>query len=246
MLLAIRTTEEESEAQALFRWLLPASVALHALVVVAMPTSTRPGPAPPSTVVVMSELPPEPKPLPEPPKAPEAAPAPAAPARAAPTRRDEARPPPVTAAAVDFTGTVFSNDGPGVAVTRGEAAPETPAPRSPVPSAPPAPPAPPPPPALVPAAALGRPPRAPGLDTELERNYPLDARRSGISGTAVLGVELLPDGRVGKVARTSESHPGFGAACERTVRSGRWEPPIDREGRAVRTEIKYVCKFEVR
>jgi hypothetical protein len=57
---------------------------------------------------------------------------------------------------------------------------------------------------------------------------------------------LFPDGRIGKVERVSESYSGFGEACERTVRAGRWEPPLDREGHPVGTEIKYVCKFEVR
>jgi hypothetical protein len=48
------------------------------------------------------------------------------------------------------------------------------------------------------------------------------------------------------VSRVSETYDGFGSACERTVRAGRWEAPLDREGRAVATEITYVCRFEVR
>jgi hypothetical protein len=35
-------------------------------------------------------------------------------------------------------------------------------------------------------------------------------------------------------------------ACERTVRSAVWEPPIDRAGVRVATEITYTCRFEIR
>jgi protein TonB len=101
-------------------------------------------------------------------------------------------------------------------------------------------------PAIVPVAALGRAPRAPGLDRALERNYPSDARRAGIAGKAVLRVRIQADGRVSVATSLSESYPGFGDACARTVREARWEPPLDREGRAVATEITYVCLFEVR
>src|SRR5262249_45003738 len=99
--------------------------------------------------------------------------------------------------------------------------------------------------AFAAVAELDHPPRAPGLDDELERHYPIEARRSGISGRATIRVELYADGHVGKVELLSESHPGFGRACERTVRAGAWEAPR-REGRPVATEIKYVCKFEIR
>jgi periplasmic protein TonB len=253
MLLAIEKNEEnDDEPRSLLGWLVPASIGLHVVAVLVMPgaTSLRRGPPPP-LVVEMAEPPPAPTPPPPPP---ERAPTPektSAPARtaapAAPARARTETPPAATAqseAPVDFTGTSFSNDGPGVAVAQG------PAPAAPGPVAAPAAPRRPAPvdpgPTFVPAASLGRPPRAPGLDTQLERNYPAEARRSGISGTAVLRVQLLPDGRVGKVERVSESYSGFGEACERTVRGGRWEPPLDREGRPVGTEIKYVCKFEVR
>ena len=62
----------------------------------------------------------------------------------------------------------------------------------------------------------------------------------------MLRIEVLADGRLGEVKRLSESYPGFGEACERTVRGARWEPPIDRDGSAVSTEITYTCRFEVR
>jgi protein TonB len=250
MLLAIERSDETTDnPRGLFGWLVPASIGLHVVAVLVLPSATSLKRVPPPPVVVeMAELPPEkPPPPPEPaPSNPAAAAAPA-PAKATPARaRAEtpaAAPAPATDAPVDFTGTTFSNDGPGVAVASAPApvvAPVATGPTAPRNSAPVA-----PVPTFVPAASLGRPPRAPGLDTELERNYPPDARRSGISGTAVLRVQLMPDGRVGKVDRVSESYPGFGQACERTVRSGRWEPPLDRDGRPVGTEIKYVCRFEV-
>jgi TonB family protein len=246
MLLAIERKEEENESRSLLGWLVPASIGLHVAIVVLLPNAAAlEHRAPPPVVLEMADPLPEkpPPPPPEPPAETKVAPAlvPAAQPRA--EKPTPAQAPVARDTPVDFTGTSFSNDGPGVAVTQGPA-PATAAPVAAVPA----------PrasaivaaaPTFVPAASLGRPPRAPGLDAELERNYPAEARRSGISGTATLRVELRPDGRIGKVQRVSESYPGFGDACERTVRNGRWEPPIDREGRSVGTEIRYVCKFEV-
>jgi protein TonB len=256
MLLAIQRPEE-SEARSLLGWIVPASVALHVLVVIVLPSSTSQRAfVPPPVVIEVAEPPPVPPPPPVESEAPKATAESAPPVSHAPragtprqpsrTTTDTPSQPTPAEAPVDFTGTSFSNDGPGVAISSSaepggaairpaiSGAPS--APRAPVPSVP----------TFVPAAALGRPPRAPGLDAELERNYPPDARRSGISGNAVLRVQLLADGRVGKVELVSETFSGFGAACERTVRGGHWEPPLDREGRPVGTEIKYVCKFEVR
>ncbi|WP_394823655.1 TonB family protein [Pendulispora albinea] len=112
--------------------------------------------------------------------------------------------------------------------------------------APPAPPAPPPGPRFVAVGDLSRAPRPPNLDDALERNYPKSARMQGIGGTAVLRAQILPDGRIGVVRRTSESFAGFGEACERTLRSANWSPPIDRAGLPVGTEITYTCRFDVR
>jgi TonB family protein len=83
------------------------------------------------------------------------------------------------------------------------------------------------------------------LDGALEHNYPLEARRAGVSGRAVLRVEVLSDGHIGAVQRVTESFDGFAAACERTVRSGRWGAPLDRDGQPVATRITYTCRFEV-
>ena len=251
MLLALQSSDDviAREPKSLRGWLLPGSVALHIVAVVALPSGARRAAVvPPPVVFEMSEPPP---PAPAPPASPPPRDAPpVAPAHALPERVAARRAAPENAPAktpqeeapVDFTSTTFSSEGPGMAVGAQPVGPPAKAPLAPaaapvrvIATAP-----------SVPASALGKPPRAPGLDAELERNYPADARRSGISGTATLQVELLPDGRVGKVVPLSESYPGFGRACDRTVRAGKWEPPIDREGRPVRTEIKYVCKFEVR
>lgn len=236
----------------MIRGLLPASVALHVVVLGVLP-STAPAStaARPTTVIeIASEPAPPPPPRPEP--APEPEPAAPIPARA--VRAPRARlspsasgagdapavavsPTPATTDApdgpADFTGTVLSNAPPreapaGAASAAPSRAPSRAAPR------------------FVPAASLARPPRAPALDAALERNYPVDARRAGIAGKATLRVRILPDGRVSSVEHVSESYAGFADACARTVRAARWEPPIDGEGRPVATEITYVCRFEVR
>ncbi|MBX3211618.1 MAG: energy transducer TonB [Labilithrix sp.] len=239
----------------LLRWLLPASVALHLAAFAWLPAARRGAPARPPPLsfelaVAPPPAPPAPEPEPQPKAEPEPAPARAATrapatlaaARARPRRRRPRAPPPT--APMDFTGTVFSNDGPGLAVGGGGA----PGP-APVAAAPPRitrAPAAPPPMRVVPPSSLARRPRAPGLDLELERQYPVEARRAGISGSASLRVRILPDGRVGEVRVQSESWTGFGSACERTVRAARWEPPIDQDGAPVATEITYTCRFEVR
>jgi protein TonB len=191
--------------------------------------------------IVLEAPPPEPPPPPPPPPVDEPAPPkPVAVVRAAPKP------------AVLETSTSASDVKVDAVVAETVSMPATPPPPTepaPIVAAPPAPAAPPrvdPGPPLVPAKSLGRMPRAPALDRELERNYPADARRAGISGSATLRLQVMPDGRLGRVQQVSESHPGFGPACERTVRAARWDPPLDREGHAVATEIKYVCKFEVR
>ena len=243
-------------SRGLLHWLLPASIGLHVVVFASLPSARRlPASAPSPFVLEVAELPPPalepPPPPPEPAAQPDPAPVRTAPAHAKvvpanvarTTSETPAAAPPPAEAPMDFTSTVFSNDGPGLAVGGGGPRVASPVASAPVRSAAPAAP---PPPRVVPPSSLARRPRAPGLDTELERQYPADARRSGISGTAVLRVRILPDGRVGEVHIVSESWTGFGPACERTVRAARWEPPIDRDGTPVATEITYTCRFEVK
>jgi len=237
-------------------WILGASVGLHLVVFGALPTARRVAHRPALPTMTIIDAPPPPPPPPPPlPKVdePRAAKnlvasrvAPAAPARAEPRLDSPPATQHETAAPLDFSSTVFSGEGAGIAVA-------APRPRSAEPSGAPAAlpsqakPVAPPAPRVVEAASLARRPRAPsGLDLALERNYPLEARRSGISGTAVLRVKILPSGSVGDIRVVSESHGGFGQACERTVRGSSWEPPIDKDGTPVATEITYTCRFEVR
>ncbi len=239
----------------MIRSLLPASIALHVVVLGVLP-SAKPAAIAPRVVSVIEvgsePPPPSPPPLPSAPAptpASEAAPSPPHAARAPMARLAPgvtgnadapaiaASPMPVPEGAIDgpadFTAAVLTNAMPGEpSSSAAKAAPS----RPPGPAAP----------RFVPAASLARPPRAPGLDAELEKNYPEGARRAGIAGKAVLRVRILPDGRIAGIAHVSESYAGFADACARTVRAARWEPPIDAEGRPVATEITYVCRFEVR
>ncbi|HVH47879.1 MAG TPA: energy transducer TonB [Labilithrix sp.] len=253
-MIALTVQWSEGERAGLFRWIVPASIALHVVVFAWLPSARRePVALPPPLVIEVAEPPPappppqraaDPSPEPAPQPARTSAPAAAAPVNVARAPRESAAPStPASDAPIDFTSTVFSNDGPGLAMGGAASRVTEPSAVAPPRIVRPASPA---PPRVVPPSSLARRPRAPGLDTELERQYPIEARRSGISGSAVLRVRILPDGRVGEVHVVSESWTGFGPACERTVRAARWEPPIDREGTPVATEITYTCRFEVR
>lgn len=237
-------------------WVVPASIVLHVAAITLLPSARRFVASTPPLVVEVAEPPPvperkeEPPPPPSPSRAALSPQLPAAsPVRAAVHRRvvpeTSASPPPTTAAPADFTSTVFSNEGPGVETAGGRQSAVAAASPGPVIAAgaskiTPA------EPRVVAPSSLARRPRAPGLDAELERQYPLEARRAGISGTASLRLRILADGRIGSVNVLSETWAGFGSACERTVRAARWEPPIDRDGSSVATEITYTCRFEVR
>jgi outer membrane biosynthesis protein TonB len=100
-------------------------------------------------------------------------------------------------------------------------------------------------PPVVAAEDLSRPPRAPDLNGALEANYPSEARALGISGMAVIRALISPAGEARALGILSESAPGFGAACLKTLMGSRWSAPVDRTGRAVATEIRYRCTFKV-
>lgn len=100
-------------------------------------------------------------------------------------------------------------------------------------------------PAFVPVGDLSSRPSPPSLASALERNYPADARRRGLSGTAKVRARIDPDGVVRHVALLEASGPGFGSACSRTLSGSRWAAPKDKAGRAVATEIRYTCRFVV-
>jgi protein TonB len=102
-------------------------------------------------------------------------------------------------------------------------------------------------PLVVAEASLSRKPVPPdGMDALLEQNFPPRARAQGVSGSALLSVKILSDGRVDdmKVMRETGDY-GFGTACQKTLRMRRWQPPLDRRGQPVATEIRYSCEFEV-
>jgi protein TonB len=181
-----------------------------------------------------------PKPEPTRPKAPKNMPPPAAePAPPLPT----ATPDGVTLAA-DGNGAAFAMPlgGGGALEPTRERAPaplNVPAPAAPAPS----------PakvePALVAVGDLSSRPSPPSLGAALERNYPADARRRGLSGTAKVRARIDPDGVVRRVSLLDETAAGFGGACSRALQGSRWAPPKDKAGRAVATEIRYTCRFVV-
>jgi TonB family protein len=100
-------------------------------------------------------------------------------------------------------------------------------------------------PVLVAVGDLSSKPSPPALGPALERNYPPDARRRGLSGTAKVRARIDPDGVVRRVSLLEESGSGFGTACSKALSGSRWAAPKDKAGRAVATEIRYTCRFVV-
>jgi protein TonB len=101
--------------------------------------------------------------------------------------------------------------------------------------------------AVVSEASLSRKPVPPGdMNAQLEQNFPPRARMQGVSGVALLRVRIQADGRVGDMQIVRETGDyGFGNACMKTLRARRWQPPLDRRGQPVATDIRYSCEFEV-
>ena len=98
---------------------------------------------------------------------------------------------------------------------------------------------------LIDAANLSERPRPPPLDGVLRRNYPADARRVGLAGSAAVIARIDADGVARAVRLVSESGTGFGSACRQSLSGSRWSAPRDRSGRAVATEVRYTCRFQV-
>ncbi len=207
---------------------------------------------PPSEVdFVTTPLPPEPPRQAPPPEPPPPAPEPrAAIQKSAPAPR-EAPPPEPVAQPLDLRGVTLTNDSGGFAMPTGNGlALDRPigTSRAPVLSPPPTvapPPAPPPAPALVAFESLGSRPSPPSLEGALARNYPADARRRAIGGSAKVRARIEADGVARSVTVESETFGGFGEACRRTVAGSRWSPPRDSNGRAVATQVRYTCHFKV-
>ena len=100
-------------------------------------------------------------------------------------------------------------------------------------------------PALIAVRDLSERPKPPSLASVLRQNFPDDARRRGLSGTAKVRARIDADGVIRGVSVVSETSPGFGPACQRTVKGSHWSTPRDKNGGAVATEIVYTCHFEV-
>ncbi len=237
-------------------WTIALSVLLHGVAYASLDAPPAPGKAERQKTqlrfdVVTKPKRPEAEPPPAPPpptptkKAP--APVPAATAAPAPPAAEAASPEPpggVTLAG-DGAGNAFSmplGSGGSLEPTRPRAPapvnappPERPAPTAAAPSGPP----------VVAVSDLSSKPSPPSLGSALERNYPADARRRGLSGTAKVRARIDPDGVVRRVTLLEESAAGFGAACTRTLNGSRWAAPKDKAGRSVATEIRYTCRFVV-
>jgi TonB family protein len=100
-------------------------------------------------------------------------------------------------------------------------------------------------PPVVGLGDLSRVPVAPDLSGKLAAAYPAEARARGVEGKAIVRALITPEGRVRDLAVVSETAPGFGAACEATLRGSEWSPPVDQAGRTVATVINYTCRFDV-
>lgn len=101
-------------------------------------------------------------------------------------------------------------------------------------------------PPVVGAADLSRPPEAPDLTGALERLYPPEARRNGMSGRAVVRAIVLPDGRLRDLSVVSATAPAFGDACRQALRASVWTAPVSRDGKPAATAVAYTCRFEVK
>ncbi len=103
-------------------------------------------------------------------------------------------------------------------------------------------------PHIAAASDLSRQPGPPAdrLIRLLERNYPSEARDSGVEGHADVRIHVHADGRVQPLGVLRETYAGFGQACRRTIRQGgHWTPPLDRQGNAVDTITVFRCTFTI-
>jgi TonB family protein len=246
----------------LLPWTIVVSLLLHGVAFASLrPAPPRSEPRPRKTQLRFEVVSPPPKELAAPPpEAPKPEPLPPQPAKLKPRAADAAPPPlPEVAApaptppvvvndgvtlAGDGTGNAFSmplGNGGSLEPTARPRLPaplNVPAPTRPVPAAPSEPP-------LVAVGDLSARPSPPSLAGALERNYPPDARRRGLSGTAKVRARIDSDGVVRRVSLVEESGAGFGTACSRTLTGSRWAAPKDKAGRPVATEIRYTCRFVV-
>jgi TonB family protein len=239
-------------------WTIVASILLHGVAY----GSLEPSPAAPEAErkktqlrfdVVSKPKPPEAEPPPPPPPSPSKPPKPERAPEPKPVAKPETpapaeAPPPAAPDGVTLAGEGAGNafsmplgSGGSLEPTRVRAAAPVNVP-APVKAAPAQVPSGPP---VVAVSDLSAKPTPPSLGAALERNYPADARRRGLSGTAKVRARIDPDGVVRRVTLLEESAGGFGNACTRTLNGSRWAAPKDKAGRSVATEIRYTCRFVV-
>jgi len=101
---------------------------------------------------------------------------------------------------------------------------------------------------IVDVGDLSRQPIPPSLKRKLEKLYPKKARQEGIEGEVVIRLQIAPDGLPAKIRLISEDPAGYelGQACIKTLRGEKWQPPIDKAGKAVTSRVTYRCGFEIR
>lgn len=237
------------------------SVAVHGLAVLGNAAPARPSPRPRLTMLELAPLappaPPPPRPAP-PPRAPSEPRARASPPiprkiRAEPPPREPSPDPPATPPEPEpeLTGRTITAAGDA----RWAAPVGNGAERGPTLGVAAAPPrlastlvtrnAAPPSVVVAPFAALSRKPAPPSLTAMLERNYPAAARRQGQSGEAKVRALIDAHGRATSVTVISESSPGFGAGCQRTLLQSQWTPPLGPHGEPTGTFVSYRCRFQV-
>ena len=202
----------------------------------------------------VEEPPPPPPPEPEKPKEPERAKAP----KAAEPPPEEAPPeeaPPPAEEVADFTGTTLTAEGPGGWSTRVGTGGAIKGPIGKIVNKPTDPngqqaaKAMPTGPRVVSVDNLSRKPKPPpGMNAQLERNYPRRARMQGVEGKVKVTMRVLPSGRISQVRVIEEFPPGFefGDSCRRMLeQSDPFEAPLDRAGLPVAADVKFTCTFEV-
>jgi hypothetical protein len=107
-------------------------------------------------------------------------------------------------------------------------------------------------PRVVPLGDLSRPPEPPGNDeltSLLSKIFKRsDAWKAGVTGMASVRVRIEPNGTVASVRTLSETVQGHGLGdlCATALRTTRWRPPLDGEGRRVATWVTFKCDFRFR
>ncbi len=102
----------------------------------------------------------------------------------------------------------------------------------------------------VDAAQLSRRPvQPPGLGSRIEANYPPAARAQQLTGRGSARALVSSDGAVTAVVAGVEApaNTGFATACANALRgSTGWGTPLDAQGHAVSTWIRFSCEFGIR